>query len=229
MRDAEQIQREIERHRAAIVDLEVTLTRKLKRALQDEQNDLLDHLRSLRGEPTASALLPGYQAQIARYADAASPLLAKASTAGAAFAADVLAVKAAGRTNASVADLANETARSIVDALRRRVDEAISAHAGEDQSVLVESVGAAYREWKSQRIERIAGDALVAAFSRGTWNGTPDGMSMRWIVEDVDGPCPDCDDDALAGALARGEAFPTGQQYPPAHSGCRCLLVPTEA
>ncbi|HUJ64871.1 MAG TPA: DivIVA domain-containing protein [Acidimicrobiales bacterium] len=219
----------MQKREAAIVDLEVTLTRKLKRALQDEQNDLLDHLRSLRGEPTASALLPDHQAQIARYAAAASPLLAQASTAGAAFAADVLAVKAAGRTNASVGDLANETARSIVDALRRRVEEAISAHAGEDQSVLVESVGAAYREWKSQRIERIAGDALVAAFSRGTWNGTPDGTSMRWIVEDVDGPCPDCDDDALAGALARGEAFPTGQQYPPAHSGCRCLLVPTDA
>jgi DivIVA domain-containing protein len=219
----------MQKREAAIVDLEVTLTRKLKRALQDEQNDLLDHLRSLRGEATASALLPDNQAQIARYAEAASPLLAEAATAGAAFAADVTAVKTAGRAHASVGDLANETARSIVDALRRRVEEAISAHAGEDQSVLVESVGAAYREWKSQRIERIAGDALVAAFSRGTWNATPDGTSMRWIVEDVDGPCPDCDDDALAGALARGEAFPTGQQYPPAHSGCRCLLVPTEA
>lgn len=49
---------------------------------------------------------------------------------------------------------------------------------------------------------------------------------MRWIVEDTDGPCPDCDDDALAGELPKGEAFPTGQHHPPAHSGCRCLLVP---
>jgi DivIVA domain-containing protein len=216
----------LQKRESAIVDLEVTLTRKLKRALQDEQNDLLDRLRSLRGEPTASALLPEHDVQVTRYADAASPLLAKAASAGVAFAGDVLETKPASRGSASVGDVANEAARSIVDALRRRLEEVISAHAGEDQSVMVESVGAAYREWKSQRIERISGDALSAAFSRGTWQAIPEGASMRWIVEDVDGPCPDCDDDALAGVLPRGEVFPTGQHYPPAHSGCRCLLVP---
>jgi hypothetical protein len=217
----------MQKRESAIVDLEVTLTRKLKRALQDEQNDLLDRLRSLRGEPTAAGLLPDHDAQVARYADAASPLLEKASAAGAAFAFDVLEVKPAGRGSAAVGEVANEAARSIVDPLRRRLEEVISAHAGEDQSVLVESLGAAYREWKSQRIERIAGDALVGAFSRGTWQAMPEESSMRWIVEDVDGPCPDCDDDALAGVLPRSETFPTGQHHPPAHSGCRCLLVPT--
>ncbi len=219
----------MQKRESAIVDLEVTLTRKLKRALQDEQNDLLDRLRSLRGEPRASALLPEHDDQVASYADSASPLLVKAAAAGSAFAADVLAVKPANRGSASIAEVANEAARSIVDPLRRRLEDVISTHAGEDQSVLVESVGAAYREWKSQRIERISGDALAAAFSRGTWNAMPDGASMRWIVEDVDGPCPDCDDDALAGVLPRSELFPTGQHYPPAHSGCRCLLVPIQA
>jgi hypothetical protein len=219
----------MQKRESAIVDLEVTLTRKLKRALQDEQNDLLDRLRSLRGEPRASALLSEHDAQIAGYADSASPLLVKAASAGAAFAAEVLATKPANRGSASVAEVANEAARSIVDPLRRRLQDVISAHAGEDQSVLVESVGAAYREWKSQRIERISGDALAAAFSRGTWHAMPEGSSMRWIVEDVDGPCPDCDDDALAGVLPRSEVFPTGQHYPPAHSGCRCLLVPTQS
>jgi DivIVA domain-containing protein len=217
----------MQKRESAIVDLEVTLTRKLKRALQDEQNDLLDRLRSLRGEPRASALLPEHDVQVASYADSASPMLVNAASAGAAFAADVLAVKPANRGSASVAEVANEAARSIVDPLRRRLEDVISTHAGEDQSVLVESVGAAYREWKSQRIERISGDALAAAFSRGTWHAMPDGASMRWIVEDVDGPCPDCDDDALAGVLPRSEVFPTGQHYPPAHTGCRCLLVPS--
>ena len=74
--------------------------------------------------------------------------------------------------------------------------------------------GSAYREWKSERIERIAGDVLAAAFSRGTWHEVPDGTPLRWIVEDTDGPCPDCDDDALAGSLPKGEAFPTGQPLP---------------
>ncbi len=219
----------MQKRESAIVDLEVTLTRKLKRALQDEQNDLLDRLRSLRGEPTASGLLPEHDAQVAHYAEATSPLLEKASAAGAAFAAEVLEVKPASRGSVSVGEVANEAARSIVDPLRRRLEEVIAAQAGEDQSALVESLGAAYREWKSQRIERIAGDALSGAFSRGTWHAMPEGASMRWIVEDVDGPCPDCDDDALAGVLPRSEVFPTGQHYPPAHSGCRCLLVPSQS
>ena len=99
--------------------------------------------------------------------------------------------------------------------------------AGDDQGVLVEALGSAYREWKTERIERVSGDVLAAAFSRGTWNEVPEGTPLRWIVEDTGGPCPDCDDDALAGSLPKGEAFPTGQHYPPAHTGCRCLLVPT--
>ncbi len=40
---------------AVLAGLELSLTRKLKRALQDEQNDLLDRLRSFRGEPTVAA------------------------------------------------------------------------------------------------------------------------------------------------------------------------------
>jgi hypothetical protein len=26
----------------------------------------------------------------------------------------------------------------------------------------------------------------------------------------------------------KGKEFPTGQAYPPAHPGCRCLLAPAE-
>jgi DivIVA domain-containing protein len=215
----------LQRRESAVIDLEVTLTRKLKRALQDEQNDLLDRLRGLRGEPTPSRLLPDVEYQVARYVDAARPLVEQAALAGTDFARQILGdVVNLGAPNS--ADLATEVAVTIVEALRRRLEQAITMSADEDQAVLVESVGAAYREWKSQRIERVAGDVLGAAFSRGTWHAVPDGGSLRWVVEDTDGPCPDCDDDALAGTIPKGEEFPTGQHYPPAHSGCRCLLVP---
>jgi hypothetical protein len=30
----------------------------------------------------------------------------------------------------------------------------------------------------------------------------------------------------LAGPTPKGQAYPTGQLHPPAHHGCRCLLVP---
>jgi DivIVA domain-containing protein len=214
----------------AIVDLETTLTRRLKRALQDEQNDVLDRLRNLKGEPTVATLLPSDADQAARYAVAAGPLLAEAAAAGAVFAGEALgAAGPDGSIEVAVADLGEECGSVIVSALRRRLEQAIEIGAADDQAVLVESLGAAYREWKTQRIERLAGDLLAAAFSRGTWQAAPEGAHLRWVVEDPDGPCPDCDDDALAGDIPKGEPFPTGQHHPPAHSGCRCLLVPTLA
>ena len=217
----------LQRRETGLVNLETGLTRRLKRALQDEQNDLLDRLRGLRGEPSAAALLPPHDEHTARYTQASLPLVEQAASAGASFAGDVL--ESTNPAGVEVEDLAADAASTIVDPLRRRLEHLISSGAGEEQSVLVESLGAAYREWKSHRIERVAGDVLSAAFSRGTWNASPDGTAFRWIVEDVDGPCPDCDDDALAGDLPKGEPFPTGQPHPPAHSGCRCLLVPVSA
>ena len=56
----------------------------------------------------------------------------------------------------------------------------------------------------------------------------PPAARLQWLVDD-DGHCPDCDDNALAGPTAKGETFPTGQLHPPAHPGCRCLLVPVTA
>jgi hypothetical protein len=219
----------LQQREAAITDVEGSLTRKLKRTLQDEQNDLLDRLRGLRGEPSADRLLPNLAEHVARYADAAQPLVEQAAAAGVTF-----ANRALDRTNRSaahpppVSDLAQDAATTIVESLRRRLEHALSVSAGDEQAVLVEALGAGYREWKSERIERVAGDVLAAAFSRGTWHEAPDGTLLRWIVDDTDGPCPDCDDDVLAGNLPKGEAFPTGQLYPPAHPGCRCLLVPVK-
>ncbi|MGH3471057.1 MAG: hypothetical protein ACRDPG_03300, partial [Nocardioidaceae bacterium] len=192
-------------------------------------NDLLDRLRGLRGEPTAASLLPDRTEQVARYTRAARPLVERAATSGVAFGAEQVGTetpRGQDEVAPAVIDLAEEAASTIVEALRRRLEKALGANVGEEQAVLVEALGSAYREWKSERIERIAGDVLSASFSRGTWHAVPAGTPLRWVVEDTDGPCPDCDDDALAGGLPKGEAFPTGQAHPPAHPGCRCLLVP---
>jgi hypothetical protein len=220
----------LQRRDSVLVDLEVTLSRKLKRALQDDQNQLLDRLRNLRGAPTVAKVLPNRSTHVARYADAALPVVDEAAAAGVEFTRETLDIDA-GELGPPppVDELVTEAAESLVAALRQRLEEAIKARADDDQNVLVESLGAAYREWKSQRIERVAGDLLTAAFGRGTWHEAPEGTAMRWLVDDADGPCPDCDDDALAGNLPKGEAFPTGQPHPPAHSGCRCLLVPVKA
>lgn len=220
----------LERREAVLGDIEVILTRKLKRALQDEQNDLLDRLRNSREEPDAATLLGPGPEHRQRYIDASLPQLELAGRAGARFAIDV--IKGGGRQPApakrpaKVNDLAADLATTLSDQVRRRVELVMSDGPGDDHSVLIEALGAAYREIKTQRVERTAGDQVVAAFSRGTWETAGDRVMLRWVVEDIDGPCADCDDNALAGALARHEGFPTGQAHPPAHAGCRCLLAP---
>ena len=49
---------------------------------------------------------------------------------------------------------------------------------------------------------------------------------LQWVPADP-GRCPDCDDNALEPTL-KGKAFPTGQPHPPAHPGCRCIVVPAD-
>jgi DivIVA domain-containing protein len=198
-----------------------TLARRFKRALTDDQNDILDRLRATKGWE-AGVLTPEAE-HIERYARAGSEQLAEAARSGASF--------ASGRSGEvpSVDDIASDLAVAIVVPLRRRLEDAGTGVESGDDAALVEHVGAAFRDWKGTRIERLVGDEAVAAFSRGALAVTPSGVSLRWVVDDDGVECPDCDDNALAGPVPRGEAFPTGHPHPPAHPGCRCLLVAMDA
>src|SRR5436305_8031798 len=61
------------------------LARRLKRVLQDEQNEILDRLRQNKGRTRVEDALPGARDQAARYRDAASAPLSQAADAGASF------------------------------------------------------------------------------------------------------------------------------------------------
>ncbi len=95
--------------------------------------------------------------------------------------------------------------------------------------MVAEYVGSAFREWKGERIERLAGDHVVAAFSLGTISAIEGekAAQLEWVAVPGagDAHCPDCEDNGLNGSQRPGEAFPTGHAHPPAHPGCRCLLV----
>ena len=216
----------LQRRDAAVADVEVRVTRKLKRALQDEQNELLDRLRSLRSTADVDTLLPSPAEQAARYVTVADELVRSAATAGAEFASP----RPDGGTTARprVDDVVRELAAAVTEPLRRALERAIRSDTGGDATAAVERIGAVYRECKAQRLEGLAGDAVTAAFSRGALAGLGPGRASRWVVDDDGLPCPDCDDNALAGPTAPGEPFPTGQAHPPAHAGCRCVLAPAE-
>jgi DivIVA domain-containing protein len=198
------------------------LTKRLKRVLQDEQNASLDRLRTTRGTDGVDQLLSRPDDQRTPYRVVATAFLEQAARGGAAsseFGAVAVAV--------AVDDLAAQLADDLAGAMRARLDTVLGAAAsdGLDLSGIGERVSSVYREWKVQKIERLALHYLVAAHERGNFLARPEGTPLRWIVDD-EGPCPDCEDNALAGPTARGERFPTGQLHPPAHVGCRCLLAP---
>jgi DivIVA domain-containing protein len=204
-----------------LTPLVTTLARRLKRALQDDQNDILDRLRAKGGWTPGVLLSEDDHAR--RYAQAVSDQLLEAARAGATF--------AGGKADEApgVDDVAAELASDVVAPLRRRLEgDGPSVEEG-DESALVELVGAVFREWKGARTERLAGDRAVFAFARAALGAVPNGAVMRWVVDDDGAACPDCDDNALAGAVPAGDAFPTGHPHPPAHAGCRCLLTPANA
>ena len=66
--------------------------------------------------------------------------------------------------------------------LRRRLSEPDGLD-GAEESVVTEHVGSAYREWKGERIEGLAGDHVVAAVSLGTLSalGTGGG-GVEWVA-----------------------------------------------
>ena len=210
-----------ERRDAVAEPIWTRLTRALKRALQDEQNEALDRLRGANASGVTSAGLVPNDRQLARYTKAATPLIEEAVQAGIEF---VDTGASPGGPSVRVADLVSELAESLAEPLRRAVDDGVRA-SGDDLGALVERIGGVYREWRGQRVERLAVDATVGAFGRGTLAGAG-GQALRWIVEDQAGGCSDCDDNALAGPTIPGDTYPTGQTHPPAHGGCRCFLVP---
>ena len=196
------------------------LTKRLKRALQDEQNASLDRLRTSRGTVAVDQVLAAPDDQRGPYRSIAAPFLEEAARAGS-------AASRFGPVSVAVDDLASQLADDLAGALRGRLDAALTAGASEglDLAGLGERISAVYREWKVQKLERLAVHYLVAAHQRGGFLAHPEGTPLRWLVDD-EGPCPDCEDNALAGPTPRGERFPTGQLHPPAHLGCRCLLTP---
>jgi|GEM_PF-153566 len=212
-----------DRRDEALTPVIVTAARKLKRVLADEQNEVLHTLRGKEAVRTVEALLPALDVQAARYADAVDPELVQAATAGAASMGDGPASRvdlAAATRTAREALLAD-----LVAPLRDRLGRCV-ADADGDNAELATLVRTAYREWKNQRIDEHLDDVARAAFGRGALAAVEPGTPIRWIV-DPNGPaCPDAEDNALAGAVAAGEAFPTDHRCAPAHGGCRCMIAP---
>jgi DivIVA domain-containing protein len=216
---------------AALETIADDLAHRAKRAVQDEQNDVLDGLRRQRGKIDVASVLPPTADQLSRWAHVLQPSVDGAYAAGVASIspASISSASSAGEGPAVPAALLAELTDILVAPLRSRLEaslETIDARTPADVEIAVaQRLGARYREWRGQDLEDSLADVLAIAYARGVYDSAPSGSRLRWVPARV-GKCPDCDDNALEPTL-RGDKFPTGQQYPPAHPGCRCLVVPT--
>jgi cell division septum initiation protein DivIVA len=217
----------LQRRDADLEPLTVTLTRRLKRALQDDHSDLLDRIRHAGSATRLEAVLPAEAVHIDRFASVLAPFLVDAAAAGRRYAAALVPAAAVAATEGATATAAaTATASLLIEPLRGRIAAALTEAGDGGGDSVGDALAAIYRDTRSQRTERLAGDALAAAYTEAAWRAVPSATPLRWLADDVDGPCADCDDNVLAGPVPTGDAFPTGQLHPPAHDGCRCLLAP---
>jgi len=204
------------RRDAAVAEPHANLVRKVKRALQDDQNIMIERLRVVTGMVTTE-----YEDELiqrSRYVDAAVDSLRAAAEAGASFAMKEGKRKGSISDFAPIDECAADLAVTIVLALRKRIS-ADGAGNGADRA------NSAYKEWRGARVERLCTDAARRAFHIGI-TAASRGGAVRYLASPWDTPCDACALDAAAGERPAGENFPSGQPYPPLHAGCGCTILP---
>jgi hypothetical protein len=206
---------------AALVPLIVAAARKLKRVLADEQNEVLDALRRKEPVRALDVLVPWASEQSDRYADAIANELSAAVEAGAASVADAAAVD----TVEALRPVREQLAGDLVTPLRERLERGVADGDGDNEAIGKRARGV-YREWKTKRIDEHLDDLFRLAYCRGAAAAFAPGSQVEWQVDPDGPPSPDCEDNALAGAVTVGDTFPSGHLSPPMHPGCRCLLLP---
>ncbi len=149
----------------SVVPLILSASRKLKRVLADEQNELLDTLRRKEPVKTLDALLPWEAEQSARYAAAVEADLAAAALAGAGGGED-------GRNPAIVRPAIDAVTNDIVAPLRDRLIRCIDKSEGKN-SALAAEVRSLYREWKTHRIDEHVEEIVRLAYDRGALTVAP--------------------------------------------------------
>ena len=182
--------------------------RALKKVLVDEQGTLLDAIRR-SGADAVDVVVADPDNHGAPYESAVQPVLHQL-------------IESLGAVEEPNFDVAYGLLRTVaLDPVRHRLIEV--AKQSDDPDELSDTVRGLYRESRARRLPEAA-QALVAAAEGATMLALAEGLVEWWI--DPDGGCgPDCADNALAGAIVAGEAFPTGHVHPPANSTCTCRLV----
>ena len=209
---------------AALAPVIAAMSRKLKRVLADEQNEVLDILRGKISVKTLDAIVGPKADHSARMIEALEASLKAGALAGAKSLSDASDKELQKMVATQIAAINEYLIATVVVPLRERLSRSISQASG-DNAELTSLVRVVYREWKNQHVDTQVDNIAQTSFGRGAFAALTPGTKVCWKV-DPDGPaCADAEDNSLAGFVSAGEAFPTGHTHAPAHAGCRCALA----
>lgn len=208
----------------ALAPVIAAMSRRLKRALADEQNEVLDILRGKLSVKTLDAIVGPKSDHSARMIEALEASLKAAALAGAKSLSNASDKEIQKMVATQMAAINEFVVVTVVVPLRERLSRSISQASG-DNAELTSLVRLVYREWKNTHVDTQVDNIAQTSFGRGAFAALTPGAKVCWKV-DPNGPaCADAEDNSLAGFIGAGEAFPTGHTHAPAHAGCRCALV----
>ena len=219
-----------ERRDSALIAVDESLVKKLKRVLADEENAMLNYLQSKKAQVALEKVLPSFENQLQTFVEATSKELIEAAMSGAQSLSKSLKSDLRKKiSNATVMQvLSKKLADDIVYPLRERIQKCVESSDG-SASEMSSLIRSAYREWKMKQVDKIVGDISRLAYSRGAYLVLETGVKVCWMVDPNGPPCADAEDNSLAGEVNCGEKFPTGDEHPVIHAGCKCLVVPSRS
>ena len=209
----------------AIAPVVTSLSRKFKRVLADEQNNVLEHLRNKRSSLEIDAMLGSAAEQSKRYSSSVADDAMTAAGAGVKSMKDARGTSKRVTQKAVDAAVAKAIAGGLVARFRQDVLVAIGEAEG-DRQILSALIRDVYRSWKMTGIDENVDDVACAAHNAGAFLSLEPSASIVWQVDPKNPCCGDCADNALAGSVTKGSEFPTGDTHPMSHAGCRCLIAP---
>ncbi len=210
---------------SSLADVTLQMSRRVKRILQDDQNDLLDVLRK-GGVEELLKRVTELLGRFEQHSEALYPYLDQARTLGTQFIAGV--GESSEDRNTELQRVVEELSSLISELSLKRISSIYASLESGESPGQVSLINSIYRDLRIQKVDEIVGDYVNAAFCIGV-RETPGVLSFDWITFDLGGNCSDCDDNALANPNPKDEDFPTGHRIPPVHPGCRCMIVPTIA
>lgn len=202
-------------------DASASAGRRIKRLLQEDQNELLDRLRTARAS-AADALLP-LEEQIERFHGGLSEILSAAFLAG-----RTAGGLEGGDPEEAVGSLVR---KQFLVPLRSDVSRVIEAGftAKDSAAAISERANDVFRVWKGVRTDLLGEGLVFAAFHAGVLDalvarGTE---KKRWVFSPQEQDCPRgiCKVNVDGGATPTGSVFASGHNAPPAHGGCSCTVI----